>query len=109
MPSIFLLRMMHPFSRKPVDDLPNGIIRKYLLLWLQANILLEIKMMVRKQFIKLTIYMLICVLPGQFSCQSDEIKFHENILVVVVHPDDETLMSGTLAKLVDRGYAVTVT
>jgi LmbE family N-acetylglucosaminyl deacetylase len=44
-----------------------------------------------------------------FSCQSDAIKFHDNILVVVKHPDDETLIIGTLAKLVARGYPVTVT
>ncbi len=65
--------------------------------------------MVRKQFIKLPYYMFICVLLVQFSCKSDEIKFHDNILVVVAHPDDETLISGTLAKLVDRGYSVTIT
>ena len=53
--------------------------------------------------------MSLCVLPGQFSCQSDEIKYNDNILVFVAHPDDETLISGTLAKLVTRGYAVTVT
>jgi len=78
-------------------------------IWLLANILLEIKMMVRKQFIKPTIYMLICILSGQFSCQSDEIKLHDIILVVIAHPDYETLISGTLVKLVARGYAVTVT
>jgi len=109
MPSIFLSPMMHPFSQKLLDVLPNGNIRKYLFKWILAIILLEIKMMVRKQFIKLTIFMLIAVLPGQFSCQSDEIKFQDNILVVVAHPDDETLISRTLAKLATRGYAVTVT
>ena len=40
-------------------------------------------------------------LPGQFSCQSDEIKFHDNIFAVVAHLDNETLISGTLAKPVD--------
>jgi hypothetical protein len=66
-----------------------------------ASILLEIKKMGTKQFIKLSIYMLICVLPGQFSYQSDEIKYHDNILVVLAHPDNETLISGALAKFVD--------
>jgi len=66
-------------------------------------------MMVTKQFIKLTIYMLICVLPGQISYQSDEIKSHDNILVVLAQPEDDVLIRGALAKLVVRGYAVTVT
>jgi hypothetical protein len=66
-----------------------------------ASILLEIKKMGTRQFIKLTIYMLICVLARQCSCQSDEIKSHDNILVVVAHPDEKTLISETLAKFVD--------
>ena len=108
MPSIFLSRMIHPFSYKRLDVLPNGNIRKYLLIWLLVNILFGIKIMVTKQFIKLTIYMSLCVLPGQFSCQSDEIKFHDNILVVLAQPENEVLIRGALAKLVVRGYAVTV-
>ena len=101
--------MMHPFSRKLLDVLPNGNIRKYLLKWMLPNILLEIKMIINKQFIKLIIYMLICVLPGQISYQSDEIKSHDNILVVLAQPEDDVLIRGALAKLVVRGYAVTVT
>jgi LmbE family N-acetylglucosaminyl deacetylase len=74
-----------------------------------ANILLEIKMMVSKQSIQLTISIFICVFLGQLSCKSEEIIFNDNILVALAHPDDETLISGTLAKLVGRGYSVTVT
>jgi LmbE family N-acetylglucosaminyl deacetylase len=63
---------------------------------------------IAKQSIKLPIYILICVLLVQYHCKSDEIKLQDNILVVLAHPDDETLISGTLAKLAARGYSVTV-
>ena len=98
--------MIHPCFSKLLDVISTG---KNLLIAMLVNVLLEIEIMVRKQFIKLSYYTLICVLLVQFSCKSDEIKFRDNILVVVAHPDDETLIGGTLAKLVDRGYSVTVT
>ena len=50
------------------------------------------------------------VLIGIFSCDHEKktTQCNHNILVVVAHPDDETLVSGTLAKLIDRGCEATV-
>jgi len=65
-------------------------------------------MMKRIQSIKLPIYILVCALLVQYHCKSNELKLQDNILVVLAHPDDETLISGTLSKLAARGYSVTI-
>lgn len=52
---------------------------------------------------------MISIAGGLISCQSGETKRSSyNVLVIVAHPDDETLVSGTLAKLIDMGYNVSV-
>ncbi len=51
------------------------------------------------------------VITGIFSCKSDESDTNAclyNILAILAHPDDETLISGTLAKLAAKGCDVTV-
>lgn len=49
------------------------------------------------------------VIIGLFTCSPEEFPHcPHRILAVVAHPDDETLISGTLAKLADRGCDVTV-
>ena len=65
--------------------------------------------MTKKIFILFIVSIYNCVLLCQLSCKSEELRYSENILVVLAHPDDETFISGTLAKLADRGYSVTVT
>lgn len=73
------------------------------------NILWGVKMLKKNQWINFLISILLFVLLKQFSCKSDEIISNNNILIVVAHPDDETIASGTIAKLIDRGYSVSVT
>jgi len=41
-----------------------------------------------------------------FSCQSSTQTSSQNIVAVFAHPDDETWVSGTLAKLADQGLNV---
>ena len=44
-----------------------------------------------------------------YSCKPVETNvFKHSILVVVAHPDDETLISGTLAKLCAQGCQITI-
>lgn len=52
---------------------------------------------------------LVSVFLVLFSCAPDETKVcKHSILVVVSHPDDETLISGTLAKLNAKGCDITI-
>jgi len=55
-------------------------------------------------------FTLLCIIPILFACSSEEkIKnINENICVVLAHPDDETIISGTLAKLSAKGCDITV-
>lgn len=65
-------------------------------------------MKLRKTLISI-IPLLFIVITGLFSCSSEESpQCSYKILAVVAHPDDETLISGTLAKLADRGCDATV-
>lgn len=62
---------------------------------------------------KLMVVFISFILPtfflGLFSCTSvNTPKCSYTILAVVAHPDDETLISGTLAKLIDHGCNVSV-
>lgn len=66
-------------------------------------------MLKNNQWINFSISILLFVLLIQFSCKSDEIISNDSVLIVVAHPDDEIIASGTLAKLVDRGYSVSIT
>lgn len=52
----------------------------------------------------------ISIIPIPFTCKSEVnfTKTDEQICVVLAHPDDETIISGTLAKLKSKGYNITV-
>jgi len=52
----------------------------------------------------------LCIIPILFACNSEENTetINENICVVLAHPDDETIISGTLAKLAAKGCDITV-
>lgn len=65
-------------------------------------------MNIRRPLISIIPYTLIFLI-GLFSCRQPEThRCLYNVLVVVAHPDDETLVSGTLAKLIDKGCDVTI-
>jgi LmbE family N-acetylglucosaminyl deacetylase len=51
-----------------------------------------------------------CVIPFLSACNSSENlkKINEQICVVLAHPDDETIISGTMAKLTSKGCTITV-
>jgi len=53
---------------------------------------------------------ILCIVPILFACSSEENieTINENICVVLAHPDDETIISGTLAKLAAKGCDITV-
>ena len=54
-------------------------------------------------------FIIVLLFSALFSCKSHEIKVcNYRILVVLAHPDDETLISGTLAKLMAQGSEVVV-
>lgn len=53
---------------------------------------------------KIMLVSLICLI---LACSvTENIKQAHNILVIMAHPDDETWLSGTLAKLVDLGQVI---
>lgn len=49
---------------------------------------------------------LICLTYFTLACINPDIVKKENILVLMAHPDDETWVSGTLAKLADMGQVI---
>ena len=66
-------------------------------------------MKLNHQYFILISFFMVVVAGGLISCQSDEIqKSSYNVLLIVAHPDDETLVSGTLAKFTDLGCNVSV-
>lgn len=54
------------------------------------------------------ILVFMCFFVMQFACRSNGTGSRKSVLLVAAHPDDETLVSGTLAKLADQGCSVTV-
>jgi hypothetical protein len=58
-------------------------------------------MNLRKKNYWLISFLLLCAIPLLFGCKSKvpEDKIGEKICVVLAHPDDETIISGTLAML----------
>lgn|GEM_PF-1684680 len=53
---------------------------------------------------------ILLVIPILFSCNSgvDNYQLNEQICVVLAHPDDETIISGTLAMLASKGCSIKV-
>jgi len=55
-------------------------------------------------------FILFIIIPMQHSCSSEVNlnQINEQICVVLAHPDDETIISETLAKLISKGCHITV-
>ena len=61
---------------------------------------------------RILFFILLCFLSFAFACKSD-VSINKNeinlpVCAVLAHPDDETIISGTLAKLVSKGCTITV-
>jgi N-acetylglucosamine malate deacetylase 2 len=66
-------------------------------------------MRLRKILFDLFPSILIIIITGMYSCNTEKTNECDlTVLVVLAHPDDETLISGTLAKLISRGCEVHV-
>lgn len=64
---------------------------------------------IRKLIVGFIFFILLTFSGSFFSCTSvDTPKCSYTILAVLAHPDDETLISGTLAELIDQGCNVSV-
>lgn len=68
------------------------------------------KMNTKQQICRLLYFIILCLIPILFACKSkvNVNKIDEQICVVLAHPDDETIISGTLAKLTSKGCLITV-
>lgn len=65
--------------------------------------------MIHNKFPSCNYYFLILLITLLNSCRPEIVsECNVEVLVTVAHPDDETLISGTLAKLINRGCDVTV-
>ena len=67
-------------------------------------------MKTQKQIYRLLFFILLCLIPILFACKSkvNVNKIDTQICVVLAHPDDETIISGTLAKLTSKGCLITI-
>ena len=67
-------------------------------------------MNLRKQIYWLISFFLLCTIPLLFECKSKALvdEIGEKICVVLAHPDDETIISGTLTMLSAKGCDIKV-